>query len=76
MKFEVTMKTPDAFDDVLDEAVYDELHRSPLIGDALDELEVQLRASGKAIKEKWFRFGELVTLEIDTDAGTCVVKEV
>ena len=30
----------------------------------------------KELAKKWFNYGEYLTVEIDTDAKTCTVKEV
>lgn len=62
MKFKVTMKSPDAFDDAIHEA-----------------LKVCTRESDEEIREickKWFRYGEYLTVEIDTKEKTCKVVEV
>ena len=61
MKFRVTMKTPDALEQTI------------------EEVEDQLTVRGKSISdvqdlcEKWFKYGESLTVEIDTEAQTCVV---
>jgi ABC-type amino acid transport substrate-binding protein len=60
MKITVSMKCPDALDQA--------------INDATDTM--QEWAEIKKLCEKWFKWGEYVTLEIDTDAGTCIVLEV
>jgi len=64
MKFRVTMKTPDALEQTI------------------EEVEDQLTVRGKSISdvqdlcEKWFKYGESLTVEIDTEAQTCVVVPV
>lgn len=66
MRFTVNLKTPDA----LDLAVKDALQSNePTLA------SYELNDAARAIKEAcaaWFRCGEMVTLEIDTDAGTCI----
>ena len=65
MKFQVTMKTPDGLDDAIFECT-----RNLTPGTIIDnELEI------KKLCGKWFRYGECVTLEIDTEEKTCVVVE-
>jgi hypothetical protein len=57
MIFCVTMKTPDALEDVIKRVSQDE--------DEQEEIENLCR--------RWFSYGEIVTLEIDTDEKTCIV---
>ena len=70
MKIQVTMKTPDALDaaicKVLDAQYGEEVSEET---DIIDSSEI------KDICRKWFRHSELVTLEIDTEKKTCIVKE-
>lgn len=60
MKFQVSMKCPDAVDDAIAEAAQDE-----------DE-----KMDAKRAAEKWFKYGEYLTVQIDTDAGTATVLPV
>lgn len=60
MKITVSMKCPDALDQAINEATS----------------TMQEEAEIKKLCDKWFKWGEYVTLEIDTDTGTCVVLEV
>ena len=80
MKFRVTMKTPDS----LEYFIRQELLQS--LGGDLEEMEdrEELQRSeefdAKEMEilnqcEKWFRFNEILTVEIDTEKGTCVVVE-
>jgi len=57
MKFRVTMKTPDALDSVIDADM-------PA---GVDTLEIH------NLCKKWFKYGELLTVEIDVEAETCTV---
>lgn len=59
MKFQVSMKCPDALDQAINNAT-----------DTIQE-----EAEIKKLCEKWFKWGEYVTLEINTDAKTCIVLE-
>lgn len=71
MKFTVRMKTPDA----LDEAIANALELE-LIGRAVEHEELaELRETMESVADKWFLYGEMVDLEIDTNAGTCKVVE-
>lgn len=74
MVFQVHMKTPDA----IENSVINQIEH------VVDELgfkesweydqEIQSRVDAiKEICQKWFQYGEMVTLEIDTDKMTCVV---
>jgi hypothetical protein len=77
MKFRITMKTPDSLDLAIRDAV-----RAELEGDSLfceletDEVEWLVSRRTEAIRElcrKWFRYGEALVVEVDTEASTCVV---
>jgi hypothetical protein len=74
MKFRVYMKTPDA----LDRAIADAVHLVPVPegrrheeGRFLDEMYGHAELLCKA----WWKDGELLTVEVDTSEGTCVVVE-
>ena len=76
MKFKVTMKTPDALDDAIRETVVREIgmYSSPDI----EEFKYVVEDRCNEVKEtckRWFEYGEYVTIEIDTDAGTAIVVE-
>ncbi len=73
MKFRVTMKDPDTLSDAITEAVKTSLSD---LGLDEDELEPLIERRHEKITEqcsKWFRYGEYLEVEIDTDAKTCVV---
>lgn len=78
MKFRVTLKTPDALDEAIHEAVEDSLMDAD---DDLDTDEIvavgDIRSENwREISNTWFKHGECLTVEIDTDARTCVVVPV
>lgn len=76
MKIKVTMKDPDALGDALKEAVAAEVEALGLPEDERDAL-IDLRTEKVAdIANRWFEYGEYLQVEIDTDAGTCVVLPV
>ena len=75
MKFRVTMKEPDC----LYEPVYDAVNETvkDMTGDA-EEREAVAEMRAEKVRElcsKWFRHGEYLEVEIDTDAKTCTVVE-
>ena len=75
MKFKVTMKDPDTLYDAIGEAV--EQAVSDTIGvDDQDEREALIKVRVDKVQiicKKWFKYGEYLTVEIDTDAETCTV---
>jgi hypothetical protein len=73
MIFRVTMHDPDTLHDAIQDAVAD----LPLgnLDNAEAELVRDKRAEkvGELCSRKWFEYGEYLTVEIDTEAKTCVV---
>ncbi len=75
MKFRVQMKDPDTLHDAIKEAVDDGLASSGLPEDEQSVLaEKRIEKIGE-IASKWFRYGEYLEVEIDTEAKTCIVIE-
>lgn len=76
MKIRVTMKDPDTLHNAVQEAVMAQLEGLDGVDD--DESE-QLRESReeemRAKCRRWFKWSEYLTVEIDTEAMTCVVVE-
>lgn len=74
MKFKVQMKDPDILYDSIKDAVEAEIKAMGVTdrdeADALGEVRYD---KYRAICAAWFRYGEYLTVEIDTDAKTCVV---
>lgn len=73
MKFRVTMKDPDTLHDAITEAV--EISLAVEIDDqeerdALAAIRVE---KIQKLAGKWFEYDEYLTVEIDTEAGTCTV---
>jgi hypothetical protein len=66
MQIEVTMKTPDALMDAINDAL-------SVVED--EEIRQEKEAALEELCKKWFQYGEYVTLIIDTDKQTCTVKE-
>jgi radical SAM superfamily enzyme with C-terminal helix-hairpin-helix motif len=74
VKFRVTMKDPDTLYDAIREAVAKQVDGSSANDDEEREMLIESRTEkvGKLCR-KWFGYGEYLTVEIDTDAKTCVV---
>lgn len=73
MKFKVMMQDPGCVYDAAIDAVKRSLRGMPS-----DDAEVLKKVRIKKALEvasKWFDHGDYLTVEIDTDAGTCVVME-
>lgn len=74
MKFKVQMKDPDTLDDAIVDAVTAELNAQGVTDDderqALREVRV---GKARACAARWFRYGEYLTVELDTEEKTCVV---
>ena len=74
MKFTVTMKDPDTLQDSIRAAVGREVKALGLTDPKEIGALVELRAEKiDALCARWFPDGEYLRVEIDTEAGTCVV---
>lgn len=74
MKFQVTMKTPDAPLDAIKEAVTKEILSQPGV-EKEDEYNIEsLSEEIQELCKKCFRYNECLTVEIDTDEKTCIVR--
>ena len=71
MKVRITMKTPDAVEDAAEEAFPIDFDDQQFEEDAA----LYEQDSFRSLCEKWFRYGEHVTLEVDTEEGTITVVE-
>lgn len=72
MKFQITLKDPDGCYDCMRQAAKESMP------DNLSDNEVELliderEAKIHKIAAQWLRYGEYVTIEIDSVAGICVV---
>lgn len=74
MKVRVTMKTPDAYDEAVDEAV--EWEVSSLEKASSDDIEDEIRERTKKVLDKFFRWQEYIDVEIDTETGEAKVVPV
>lgn len=73
MKFQVTMKDPDALHDACDDAAKEDVAK---LGLEADEAEMLVENRAKKLRDfagRWMRFDEYITVEFDTEAGTAVV---
>ncbi len=75
MKFQVTMKDPDALDDAIREAAQESVANLTLDLDEREAVEERRREKAAEQCRKWFQHGEYLRVEVDTDAGTCTVIE-
>ena len=73
MKFRVTMKDPDTLHDAINESVTEEVNDLNW-SKAEKEGAVEIRAESiREVCKAWFKWSEYLTVEIDTEAKTCVV---
>lgn len=72
MKVQITFKDPDALQDCINDAVQD----LEVEGITESELEAVREKRGEKIKDlcqRWFKWGEYLTVEIDTETETIAV---
>jgi len=76
MKIKVTMNDPDTLSDAIRYAVENSVRKMGIDGDE-ERLAVTVARRTKIahIASQWFDEGEYLTVEIDTEAQTCVVLE-
>jgi hypothetical protein len=76
MKFTVTMKDPDTLHDAIKDAVEEDLAKIEGLDDGDREALAERREEiTRGIASTWFRYGEYLSVEIDTDAMTCTVLQ-
>lgn len=74
MKCKVTMKCPDSLDQAIYEFVNDILDQETIEdNEDYDYEHERLTEKYKEKAKKWFKWGELVTLEMDFEENTCKV---
>jgi hypothetical protein len=89
MKITLTFKTPDAVETALEHAMQffiyqflqdqgDEVPAELTAAqqEELDEKRQQQREHLTALLERWIQYGEVLTVEFDTEKGTCQVLPV
>lgn len=75
MKFQVQMKDPDTLYDAIREANVKDIgqNNNGLDSDEKVALFEMRNEKLSALCQKWFEYGEYLTVEIDTEEKTCVV---
>jgi hypothetical protein len=74
MEFRVTMKDPDTLDDAIQVAIRREVAKiEGLDAREREAVEEERREKVGSLCARWFEYGEYLTVQIDTEAGTCVV---
>ena len=77
MKFRVSMKCPDALHEAVKEAVEESVDTSSVLGtldgDEKDSIIESRIEKVRSLCSKWFKYGEYLEVEIDTEEATCVV---
>lgn len=77
MKFTIHMKTPDAIECAIENVM---ANYYPLLDNSDYETEEQklyeLEHDLRELLSKWFKYGECVAIEIDTDTKTATVLEI
>lgn len=75
MKFTVTIKDPDVFEEAIRDAVVDDVNQLSLSEDEKEAL-VDIRvAKTEELIRKWVEYGEYIRVEFDTEAKTATVVE-
>ena len=74
MKFQVTMKDPDGpYECIQDSAKASIAEIEGLSPDERESLEEKRAEALTRVAGKWLKYGEYVTVEFDTEAGTATV---
>ncbi len=74
MKIVITMKDPDGVWESVDAAVHAEIQRRGITDpDEAEALGPIFRKRIMAAVARWFSYNEYVSVELDTEADTCVV---
>lgn len=75
MKLRIVMKDPDGVSNSVSDAVHDSVNELGLPRNESDAvLEARMETVNRVL-QRWFRWNEYVTIEVDTDTGTAVVVE-
>jgi hypothetical protein len=73
VKFQITMEDQDGVYDSIEDAVSNELNVLDIDDDELDALREVKREKLVKLLDAWFERGEILVVEVDTEAKTCVV---
>lgn len=75
MKFTITLKDPDGVSNSLQEAAEEWANFvEGLVSEEHNDIVESRKGRLSKIIEKWFEHSEYVTLEIDTEAQTCIAQ--
>lgn len=76
MKFTVTFKDPDGPHECIEDAAKQSVESDGIKYEDEREAIAELRRDKlQKLCGKWFKYGEYIDVEIDTEAGTCTVLE-
>ena len=75
MKIQITIKKPDVVIDAIDEALED-MTMEGLSDEELVEIKEKRKEEYLELADKFFEYGEYLTVELDTEKETCVVVPV
>lgn len=75
MKVRITFKDPDGVYEAIDDAVKESLKTDGLDKDEAEAISELRHEKVSRVLSKWVEYGEYVTVEFDTDAGTAIVVE-
>lgn len=74
MKFKITMKDPDTLHDATMDAVTADIAKIEGLSKADREALFETRMdAAREVTRLWFKWGEYVTIEVDTEAKTATV---
>ena len=74
MKFRITMKSPDAYGDALNDAAKEQVNAmTGVLDDDMPDLVDRRYEALDELCSQWFKYSEYVTIEIDTEAKTATV---
>jgi len=72
MKVQITFKDPDALEDCITEAL-EEVTVEGISADELEAVKEKRREEVRDLCRQWFKWGEYLTVEVDTESKTCAV---
>jgi len=75
MKFRITMKSPDAADCAIEDAVGSALFDFEGTPEEEEEKRAELTEEIGDFLGTWLKYGELLTVEFDTEANTATVMK-
>ncbi len=73
MKFKVSMKDPDTLHDAITDALKGDLTLRGFDPEELEAVTEVRRRKLEDVCSTWFKYGEYLTVEVDTDERTCTV---